>query len=63
MIKDIHTVVKGHYLEVHKSFKNVTLLSEDISKVVAVSSYCIPCISPVKLQVKLQALLMKFFMV
>ena len=43
---DDHTVVKGHYLEVHKRLKNVTLLYEDVSKVVAVSSYCITSISP-----------------
>ena len=41
-----HTVVKGHYLEVHKRLKNVTLLYEDVSKVVAVSSCCIAGISP-----------------
>ena len=41
-----HTVVKGHYLEVHKRLKNVTLLYEDVIKVVAVSPYCIASISP-----------------
>ena len=35
-----HTVVQGHYLEVHKRLKDVTLLDEDVSKVLAVSSYC-----------------------
>ena len=38
--------MKGHYLEVYKRLKNVTLLYEDVSKVVAVSSYCITSISP-----------------
>ena len=37
---DDHTVVKGHYLEVHKRLKNVVLLYEDVS------SYCITSISP-----------------
>ena len=41
-----NTVVKGHYLEVHKRFKNVTLLYEDVIKVVAVSPYYIASISP-----------------
>ena len=36
-----HTVVKGHYLEVHKMLKNVALVYEDVSKVVTVSSCCI----------------------
>ena len=36
-----HTNVKGHYLEVHNRLKNVTLLYEDVSKVVAVLPYCI----------------------
>ena len=36
-----HTVLKGHYPEVHKRLKNVTLLYEDVSKLVAVLSlYC-----------------------
>ena len=41
-----HIVVKGHYLEVHKRLKNVTLLYEDVIKIVAVSPYCIASISP-----------------
>ena len=38
-----HTVVKTHYLEVHKRLKNVTLFYADVRKVVAVLSYCIAC--------------------
>lgn len=41
-----HTVVKGHNLEVHKSSKNVTLLYEDVIKVVAVLPCCIAGLSP-----------------
>ena len=41
-----HTIVKGHYLEVLKRFKNTTYLYEDVTKTVSVSSYCIVGIAP-----------------
>ena len=41
-----HTVVKGHYLDVYKRLKNVTLLYEDKGKLVAILPYCIAGISP-----------------
>ena len=41
-----HTVEKEHYLEVHARLKNETLRYEDVSKVVAVLSYCIADLSP-----------------
>ena len=38
-----YTVVRTHYIEVHKRLKNVTLFYADVRKVVAVLSYCIAC--------------------